>query len=58
MDVMTLAGKLARVIDEKGLGVHAEDLTSFGGVGGRKSDLDPGSDRVCPATYQARGGKN
>ena len=30
MDVMTLAGKLARVIDEKGLGVQAEDLSEFG----------------------------
>ena len=39
MDVMTLAGKLARVIDEKGLGVHAEDLTSFGGVGDAKATL-------------------
>ena len=39
MDVMTLAGKLARVIDEKGLGVHAEDLTSFGGVGEAKATL-------------------
>ena len=27
MDVMTLAGKLARLIDEKGLEVKAEDLT-------------------------------
>ena len=39
MDVMTLAGKLARVIDEKGLGVHAEDLTSFSGVGDAKATL-------------------
>ncbi len=39
MDVMTLAGKLARVIDEKGLGIHAEDLTSFGGVGDAKATL-------------------
>lgn len=39
MDVMTLAGKLARVIDEKGLGVRAEDLTGFGGVGAAKATL-------------------
>ena len=39
MDVMTLAGKLARVIDEKGLGVRAEDLTGFGGVGDAKATL-------------------
>ena len=39
MDVMTLAGKLARVIDEKGLGVRAEDLTNFDGVGDAKATL-------------------
>ena len=39
MDVMTLAGKLARVIDEKGLGVRAEDLTGFEGVGDAKATL-------------------
>jgi len=39
MNVMTLAGKLARVIDEKGLGVRAEDLTSFDGVGDAKATL-------------------
>ncbi len=39
MDVMTLAGKLARVIDEKGLNVRAEDLTSFEGVGEAKATL-------------------
>jgi len=39
MDVMTLAGKLARVIDEKGLGIRVEDLTSFGGVGDAKATL-------------------
>jgi DNA repair protein RadC len=36
---MTLAGKLARVIDEKGLGVQPEDLTSFDGVGDAKATL-------------------
>ena len=39
MDVMTLAGKLARVIDEKGLNVKAEDLTQFAGVGDAKAAL-------------------
>ncbi len=39
MDVMTLAGKLARVIDEKGLGLRAQDLTSFEGVGDAKATL-------------------
>ena len=39
MDVMTLAGKLARVIDEKGLDVRAEDLTQFEGVGDAKATL-------------------
>jgi DNA repair protein RadC len=39
MDVMTLAGKLARTIDEKGLAVKAEDLTSFEGVGDAKATL-------------------
>ncbi len=39
MDVMTLAGKLAKVIDERGLKVRAEDLTSFPGVGDAKATL-------------------
>ena len=39
MDVMTLAGKLAKVIDERGLDVRAEDLTSFPGVGDAKATL-------------------
>lgn len=39
MDVLTLAGKLARVIDEKGLGVRTEDLTGFDGVGEAKATL-------------------
>lgn len=37
MDVMTLAGKLAKVIDEKGLNVSAEDLRQFDGVGDAKA---------------------
>ena len=39
MDVLTLAGKLARAIDEKGLGVRTEDLTGFDGVGEAKATL-------------------
>ena len=39
MDVMTLAGKLARLTDEKGLKVTAEDLTQFAGVGDAKAAL-------------------
>ncbi len=39
MDVMTLAGKLARLIDEKGLLVKADDLTQFDGVGDAKATL-------------------
>ncbi|MGH9839844.1 MAG: JAB domain-containing protein [Blastocatellia bacterium] len=39
MDVMTLAGKLARLIDEKGLDVRADDLTGFDGVGEAKAAL-------------------
>jgi DNA repair protein RadC len=39
MDVMTLAGKLARLIDEKGLTVTAVDLSQFKGVGNAKATL-------------------
>ena len=39
MDVMTLAGKLARVVDEKGLELHPDDLVQFGGVGDAKATL-------------------
>lgn len=39
MDVMTLAAKVARVIDDKGLDVRVEDLTSFDGVGEAKATL-------------------
>lgn len=39
MDVMTLAGKLVKVIDEKGLGIRAEDLCEFDGVGDAKATL-------------------
>jgi len=39
MDVMKLAAKLARVIDEKGLTVRASDLTEHEGVGEAKATL-------------------
>jgi DNA repair protein RadC len=39
MDVMTLAGKLARIIDEKGLKVTAEDLKPLRGMGDAKATL-------------------
>jgi DNA repair protein RadC len=39
MDVMALASKLARLIDERGLGVKAEDLSRFDGVGNAKATL-------------------
>lgn len=39
MDVMTLAGKLVQVIDEKGLKVAIEDLTGFSGMGEAKATL-------------------
>ena len=39
MDVMKLAAKLVKVIDEKGLGVRADDLLEFDGVGDAKATL-------------------
>jgi DNA repair protein RadC len=39
MDVMTLAGKLARVMDEKGLDIQCEDLRQFHGIGDAKATL-------------------
>ena len=39
MDVMKLSSKLARIVDEKGLGVRAEDLTELEGVGDAKATL-------------------
>ena len=39
MDVMTLAGKLTRVVDEKGLDVGVDDLTQFEGMGEAKAAL-------------------
>lgn len=39
MDVMTLAGKLVRIVDEKGLQLRADDLTQYGGVGDAKAAL-------------------
>jgi len=39
VDVMTLAAKLAKVIDAKGLAVRADDLRGFDGVGDAKATL-------------------
>ena len=39
IDVMSLAGKLAKVVDEKGLNLRAEDLKQFGAVGDAKATL-------------------
>jgi len=39
MGVLTLAGKLVRVLDEKGLGIRVEDLTGFEGVGDAKATV-------------------
>lgn len=39
MDVMTLAAKMARVIDERGLRVRVADLTGLDGVGEAKATL-------------------
>ena len=55
MDVMTLAGKLARLIDEKGLEVKAEDLTQFAGVGRREGHPDSRGNRIRPPPHQAGG---
>ena len=37
MDVMTLAGKIVKVVDEKGLELHPDDLVQFDGVGDAKA---------------------
>jgi DNA repair protein RadC len=39
MDVMTLAGEMVPLIDQKGLEVKADDLTQFEGVGDAKAAL-------------------
>jgi DNA repair protein RadC len=39
IDVMILAEKLAKVVDEKGLNLRAEDLKQFGAVGDAKATL-------------------
>ncbi len=39
IDVMTLAAKLAKVVDKKGLNLRAEDLKQFGAVGDAKATL-------------------
>lgn len=38
-DVMSLADKLKRIVDEKGFAIRAEDLTSVAGVGDAKATL-------------------
>src|SRR4030043_438070 len=57
MDIMTLAGKLARVIDEKGLGVRAEDLTSFEGVGDAKATLILAANEFARRRIKTEGAK-
>lgn len=39
MDVLTLAGKLVKAVDEKGLDLHPDDLVQFDGVGDAKATL-------------------
>lgn len=39
VDVMTLAAKLVRVVDEKGLQIRSEDLINLGGMGEAKATL-------------------
>jgi len=39
IDVMTLAGKLSRIVDQKGLSLKLEDLTSTEGMGPAKATL-------------------
>jgi DNA repair protein RadC len=39
IDVMTLAEKLAKVVDEKGMNLRADDLKQFGAVGDAKATL-------------------
>lgn len=39
MDVMKLAGKLAKIVDEKGLNIRADDLLDHQGVGEAKATL-------------------
>src|SRR5947209_14106683 len=37
IDVMTLAGNLSKIVDQKGLGMRLEDLTSTEGMGPAKA---------------------
>jgi DNA repair protein RadC len=57
MDVMKLAGKLLKVIDERGLGVQPEDFREFDGVGDAKATLlvaalEFARRRIKPATVK------
>jgi len=58
MDVMTLAARMARLIDEEGLGVKVEDLTEFGGRWRCKGRVNSGGDRVRPAPNQTEGSED
>src|SRR3989338_3993400 len=53
MDVMTLAGKLARLIDEKGLEVKGENPDEVEGRGRCKAPVVSGGVWVPPPPYQA-----
>ncbi len=57
MDVMTLAGKLARIIDEKGLNITAEDLMQFEGVGDAKAALVLGAIEFARRRIKPEGAK-
>lgn len=57
MDVMTLAGKLARLIDQKGLNVTAEDLMRFDGVGDAKATLILGAIEFARRRIKPEGAK-
>lgn len=57
MDVMTLAGKLARLIDQKGLNVTAEDLMQFEGVGDAKATLVLGAIEFARRRIKPEGAK-
>jgi DNA repair protein RadC len=57
MDVMTLAGKLAQLIDEKGLDVTAEDLMQYEGVGDAKAALILGAIEFARRRIKPEGSK-
>ena len=57
MDVMKLAEKLSKVIDEKGLRVQAEDLREFEGVGDAKATLILGALEFARRRIKPEGSK-